>query len=132
MARVVLLIAAFVEVVLRGLPGFFGSETIANLVGLEYIEEALVYVHPMGALMLAFGVMFFMASKNPDKYKFVIDIAILRYALVILSYVVTFLMVGTLVLFWWVHLVIDVILLVLFIVVRQQAAQPLAPAAMTE
>ena len=132
MARVVLLIAAFVEVVLRGLPGFFGSETIANLVGLEYIEEALVYVHPMGALMLAFGVMFFMASKNPDKYKFVIDIAILRYALVILSYVVTFLMVGTLVLFWWVHLVIDVILLVLFIVVRQQAAQPLAPAATTE
>ena len=125
MARVVLLIAAFVEFFLSGLPGFFGSEPIANLVGLEYIEEALVYVHPMGALMLAFGVMFFMASKNPDKYKFVIDIAILRYALVILSYVVTFLMVGTLVLFWWVHLVIDVILLVLFIVVRQQAAQPL-------
>ena len=132
MARVVLLIAAFVEFVLRGLPGFFGSESIANLVGLEYIEEALVYVHPMGALMLAFGVMFFMASKNPDKYKFVIDIAILRYALVILSYVVTFLMVGTLVLFWWVHLVIDVILLVLFIMVRQQAAQPLAPEATTE
>ncbi len=132
MARVVLIIAAVVEFVLRGLPGFFGSEPIANLVGLEYIEEALVYVHPLGALMLTFGVMFFMASKNPDKYKFVIDIAILRYALVILSYVVTFLMVGTLVLFWWVHLVIDVILLVLFIMVRQQAAQPLASAATTE
>ena len=132
MARVVLLIGAVVDFVLRGLPGFFGSEPIANLFGLEYIEEALVYIHPMGALLLTFGVMFFMASKNPEKYKFVIDIGILRYALGILSYVPTFLIVGTLVLFWWVHLVIDVILLVLFIAVRQKAAQPVAPAAMAE
>ena len=132
MARVVLLIGAVVDFVLRGLPGFFGSEPIANLFGLEYIEEALVYIHPMGALLLTFGVMFFMASKNPEKYKFVIDIGILRYALGILSYVLTFLIVGTLVLFWWVHLIIDVILLVLFIAVRQKAAQPVAPAAMAE
>ena len=132
MARVVLLIGAVVEFVLRGLPAFFGSEPIANLFGVEYIEEALVYVHPMGALMLTFGVMFFMASKNPEKYKFVIDIGILLYALYLLSYVVTFLIVGTLVLFWWVHLIIDVILLVLFIAVRQKAAQPVAPAAMAE
>ena len=132
MARIVLLIGAVVDFVLRGLPGFFGSEPIANLFGLEYIEEALVYIHPMGALLLTFGVMFFMASKNPEKYKFVIDIGILRYALGILSYVPTFLIVGTLVLFWWVHLIIDVILLVLFIAVRQKAAQPVAPAAMAE
>ncbi len=132
MARVVLLIGAVVDFVLRGLPGFFASEPIANLFGLEYIEEALVYIHPMGAVLLTFGVMFFMASKNPEKYKFVIDIGILLYALYLLSYVVTFLIVGTLVLFWWVHLVIDVILLVLFIAVRQKAAQPVAPAAMAE
>ncbi len=34
----------------------------------------------------------------------------------------TFFIVGSLVAFWWVHLVIDVILLVLFILVRQKAA----------
>jgi hypothetical protein len=132
MAKVVLLIAAVVEFVLRGLPGFFGSEWVANLFGLEYIEEALVYVHPLGALMLVFGVMFFIASKEPVKYKFVIDMGILRYAATALSHVVSLLMMGSLLLFWWVHLIIDVILLVLFIMVRQQAAQPVAPAAATE
>lgn len=132
MAKVVLLIAAVVEFVLRGLPGFFGSERIANVFGLEYIEEALVYVHPLGALMLVFGVMFFIASKDPVKYKFIIDIGILRYAATALSHVVTLLMMGSLVLFWWMHLVIDVILLVLFIRVRQQMAQPLTAAATTE
>ncbi len=132
MARVVLLIAAVVEFVLRGLPGFFASEPIANLFGVEYIEGSLVYVHPYGALMLTFGVMFFLASKEPEKYKFVIDMGILRYALALVSLVITIMMVGSLALFTWVHLVIDVILLVLFIVVRQQVAQPLTPAATTE
>jgi hypothetical protein len=132
MARVVLLIAAVVEFVLRGLPAFFGSEPVANLFGVEYIEGALVYVHPYGALMLTFGVMFFLASKDPEKYKFVIDMGVLRYALAIVSLVITVLMVGSLALFTWVHLVIDVILLVLFIMVRQQAVQPAAPAATTE
>jgi hypothetical protein len=128
MARVVLLIAAIVEFVLRGLPGFFGSEPVANLFGLEYIEEALVYIHPFGALMLTFGVMFFIASRAPEKYKFVIDMGILRYALGTLSYAVTFLIVGGLVAFWWVHLVIDVILLVLFILARSKAAPAVAAA----
>jgi hypothetical protein len=122
MARVVLLIAAFVEFVLRGLPGFFATEPIANLFGLEYIEEALVYVHPLGALMLTFGVMFFIASKAPEKYKIVIDMGVLRYALGTLSYVLTFFIVGSLVAFWWVHLVIDVVLLALFLLVRSKAA----------
>jgi hypothetical protein len=127
MAKVILIIAAFVEFVLRGLPGFFGSEAIANLFGLEYIESALVYVHPLGALMLVFGVMFFIASKNPEKHKFVIDMGILRYALGTLSYFVTFIMLGTLAAFWWVHLVIDVILLVLFIAARPKAVHEGVP-----
>jgi hypothetical protein len=126
MARVVLLIAAIIEFVGRGLPAFFGSEPVANLFGLEYIEEALVYIHPFGALLLTFGVMFFIASKAPEKYKIVIDMGILRYALGILSYVVTVVIVGSLVAFWWVHLVIDVILLVLFVLARQKASPALA------
>jgi hypothetical protein len=127
MARIVLIIAAIIEFVFRGLPGFFGSEAIANLFGLEYIEAALVYVHPMGALMLTFGVMFFLASRDSTKYKFVIDIGILRYALAIGSYIVTMVMMGSLTLFWWIHLVLDVILLVLFIVSRPRTPAP-APA----
>ena len=129
MARIVLLIGAAVEFVLRGLPGFFGSESIANLFGVEYIESALVYVHPYGALMLTFGVMFFLASKDPEKYKFVIDIGILRYALAIASLFITLMMVGTLDLFTWVHLAIDVILLVLFVVARPKAVSAPAVAA---
>ncbi len=123
-----LIIAAIVEFVLRGLPGFFGSEAIANLFGLEYIEGALVYVHPLGALMLVFGVMFFIASKDPEKHKFVIDMGILRYALGTLSYVLTFYIVGSLVAFRWVHLVVDVVLLALFLLVRSKAAPTVAAA----
>jgi hypothetical protein len=129
MARVVLLIAAIVEFVGRGLPAFFGSEPVANLFGLEYIEEALVYIHPFGALLLTFGVMFFIASKAPEKHGLVIDMGILRYALGILSYGVTFVIVGSLVTFWWLHLVIDVILLVLFVLARQRAAPGVAATA---
>ena len=129
MARIVLLIAALLEFVLRGLPGFFGSEPVANLFGLEYIEEALVYVHPLGALMLTFGVMFFIAAKAPEKYKIVMDMGILRYALGTLSYGVTFVIVGSLATFWWVHLVIDIVMLVLFVLARPKAAPSLTAAA---
>ena len=121
MAKVILIIAAFVEFVLRGLPALFGSQSIAELFGLEYIEGALYYVHPFGALMLVFGVMFFMASKDPVKFKFVIDMGILRYALAIVSYVITLLMLGSMSLFWWIHLVIDAVLLILFIISRPKA-----------
>ena len=121
MAKVILIIAAFVEFVFRGLPALFGSQSIAELFGLEYIEGALYYVHPFGALMLVFGVMFFMASRDPVKFKFVIDMGILRYALAIVSYVITLLMLGSMSLFWWIHLIIDAVLLILFIISRPKA-----------
>jgi len=122
MAKVILIIAAIVEFVFRGLPAFFGSKAIANLFGLEYIEEALVYTHPLGALMLVFGVMFFIASKDPVKYKFVINMGILRYALAFVSYIITLAMLGSLATFWWIHMIADLILLILFIVSRPKAA----------
>ena len=121
MAKIILIIAAFVEFILRGLPALFGSQFIAELFGLEYIEGALYYVHPFGALMLVFGVMFFMASRDPVKFKFVIDMGILRYALAIVSYVITLLMLGSMSLFWWIHLIIDAVLLILFIISRPKA-----------
>ena len=121
MAKVVLIIAAIIEFVFRGLPGFFACAPIAKLFGLEYIPGALVYIHPFGALMLVFGVMFFVASKNPAKYKLIFDVGILRYALGIGSYIVTLVRPGSMATFWWVHLVIDVVLLVLFVVSRPKA-----------
>ncbi len=122
MAKVILIIAAIVEFVFRGLPAFFGSKAISNLFGLEYIEEALVYIHPFGALMLVFGVMFFIASKDPVKYKFVINMGILRYALALVSYFITLAMLGSLATFWWIHMIADLVLLILFIVSRPKAA----------
>jgi hypothetical protein len=122
LAKAILIIAAIIEFVFRGLPAFFGSAPIAKLFGLEYIPGAVPYIHPFGALMLVFGVMFFVASKDPVKYKLIVDFGILRYALGLASYIVTFITLGSLATFWWVHLVVDVILLVLFIVSRPKAA----------
>ena len=122
MAKTVLIIAAVVEFVFRGLPAFFASAPVAKLFGLEYIPGALVYTHPFGALMLVFGVMFFVASKDPAKYKLIFDVGILRYALGIGSYIVTLVTLGSIATFWWVHLVVDVVLLVLFVAARPKAA----------
>ena len=122
MAKIVLIIAAVVEFVFRGLPAFFASAPVAKLFGLEYIPGALVYTHPFGALMLVFGVMFFVASKDPAKYKLIFDVGILRYALGIGSYIVTLVTLGSIATFWWVHLVVDVVLLVLFVAARPKAA----------
>lgn len=121
MAKTVLIIAAVIEFVFRGLPAFFASAPVAKLFGLEYIPGALVYTHPFGALMLVFGVMFFVASKDPAKYKLIFDVGILRYALGLGSYVVTLITLGSIATFWWIHLVVDVVLLVLFVASRPKA-----------
>jgi len=122
LAKIVLIIAAVIEFVFRGLPAFFASAPVAKLFGLEYIPGALVYTHPFGALMLVFGVMFFVASKDPAKHKLIFDVGILRYALGLGSYVVTLVTLGSIATFWWIHLVVDVVLLILFVAARPKAA----------
>jgi hypothetical protein len=121
MLRILFLIAAILEVIFRGLPALLASESIANLFGLEYIAAALVYVHPFGMLMIVFGIMFFLAYKNPVKYSIIVDIAILRYAAALVAYIVSMIKIGSLDTFWWIHLIIDVVLLVLFILSRAKA-----------
>jgi hypothetical protein len=121
-AKIVLIIAAIVEFVFRGLPAFFASGPIARLFGLEYIPGALVYIHAFGALMLVFGVMFFVASKDPAKYKIAFDVGILRYGLALGAFIVTLVTPGSMATFWWVHLVVDVVLLILFVAARPKAA----------
>jgi hypothetical protein len=122
LGKVILIIAAVIEFVFRGLPAFFACAPVARLLGLEYIPGALVYIHPFGALMLVFGVMFFVASKDLAKYKLIFDVGILRYALGLGAYVVTLVRPGSMATFWWIHLVIDVVLLILFVVSRPKAA----------
>ena len=123
MAKVILIIAAIIEFVFRGLPAFFGSQAIANLFGVEYIEGALVYVHPFGACMLVLGVMFFIASKDPVKYKILVDLGILRYALGFVSHLITLAMLGSLPMLFWIHMVIDLVLLILFFLSRPKEAK---------
>jgi len=73
---------------------------------------------PFGALMLTFGVMFFLASKDPVKHRLLIDIGILRFALGALAHIISIVGPAPYATFWLVHLIIDVVLLILFIISR--------------
>ena len=118
MASIVLVIAAIIEFVFRGLPAFFACEAVANLFGLEYIEGALPYVHAFGAVMLCLGVLLFIASKNPKKNRLVVDIGILRFSLGVIAQLITWAMMGSLHIFWWIHMAIDIILVGLLLASR--------------
>lgn len=118
MARIVLIIAGIIEFVFRGLPAFFACEAVAILFGLEYIEGALPYVHAFGAVMLCLGVLFFIASKSPKKNRLVVDIGILRFSLGLIAQLITWVMMGSLHIFWWIHMAIDVILVGLLLASR--------------
>ena len=118
MARVVLIIAAIIEFVFRGLPAFFGCEAVANLFGLEYIEGAVPYAHAFGAVMLCFGVLLFIASKNPEKHRLIINIGILRFSLGAVAQLTSWAIMGSMVIFWWIHIIIDIALVGLLIASR--------------
>jgi len=118
MARIILIIAAIIEFVFRGLPAFFACEAIANLFGLEYIEGALPYVHAFGAVMICLGVLLFIGSRNPEKNRFIVDIGILRFSLGVIAQLMTFVMMGSLHIFWWIHMAIDIALVVLLLISR--------------
>jgi hypothetical protein len=118
MARIILIIAAVVEFVFRGLPAFFACRTVANLFGLEYIEGALPYVHAFGAVMLCLGVLLFIGSRHPEKNRLIVDIGILRFALGVIAQLFTFVMMGSLHVFWWIHMVVDITLVVLLLIAR--------------
>jgi hypothetical protein len=126
MARVVLINAAIIEFVFRGLPAFFGSEPVADLFNLEYIEGAVPYVHAFGAVMLCFGVILFIGARNPKKSRFVVDMAILRFALGVAAQLLTFVMMGSLHIFWWIHMVVDIVLVVLLLISRKQITAQVA------
>lgn len=122
MAKVVLLIAAIVEFVFRGLPAFFGCRAVADLFRLTYLEEILPYAHAFGAVMICFGVLLFIASRAPEKHALIINIGILRFTLGIAAQLLTWVMAGELGMFWVIHIIIDAILVVLLLVSRPKAS----------
>jgi hypothetical protein len=129
-ARLMLVIAAVIEVVFRGIPALFGSPAVARLLNLEYPLQDINYVHAFGAVMICLGILFFVASKAPEKHILVLNIAVLRFALGIGAQLGSYfqLRAGGLVMgvFWWVHMVIDVILVVLLVCARMSLRAPAA------
>jgi len=120
-ARSVLVLAAIVEVVFRGIPALFGSPAVAGIFNLEFLPGFIPYVHAFGAVMICLGVLFFIASKEPEKHVLVINIAIMRFSLGILAQLGSYLQLGSLHVFWWIHMAVDVVLVVLLILARSNA-----------
>ncbi len=120
-ARSVLVLAAIVEIVFRGIPALFGSPAVAGIFNLEFLPGFIPYVHAFGAVMICLGVLFFIASKEPEKHVLVINIAIMRFSLGILAQLGSYLQLGSLHVFWWIHMAVDVVLVVLLVLARSNA-----------
>lgn len=118
MARFTLLLAAVVEIVFRGIPALFGSPRIAHFFGVEYLPGFIPYVHAFGAVMICLGVLFYFASKEPEKHMLIVNIALMRFALGIAAQVGSYFQLGSLHVFWWVHMGVDLVLVVLFVLAR--------------
>jgi hypothetical protein len=123
-ARFVLVVAAAVEVVFRGIPALFGSPAVARLFSLEYLPGFIPYVHAFGAVMICLGVLFFFASKAPEKHVLIINVAILRFALGIAAQLGSYLQLGSLHVFWWIHMAADVVLVILLVLARMSVRTP--------
>jgi hypothetical protein len=117
MARFTLMLAAIVEIVFRGIPALFGSPAVARLFNLEYPLQDINYVHAFGAVMICLGLLFFFASKAPEKHVLIVNIAVLRFALGIAAQLGSYfqLRAGGQVMnsFWWIQMAADVVLVVL-------------------
>jgi hypothetical protein len=131
-ARTMLIVAAVVEVVFRGIPALFGSPAVARLFNLEYPLQNINYVHAFGAVMICLGLLFFFAARAPQLSLLVLNIAILRFALGIGAQLGSYfqLRAGGQVMnvFWWVHMAVDVILVVLLVLARWRTRDTAAAA----
>ena len=121
-----LITGAIVEIVFRGIPALIGTPEMAGVFGLEFLPGFIPYVHAFGAVMLTFGIMFLIAAKIPERHVLVINMAILRFFLGILAQLWTFIQMGELHLFWWVHMAIDVVLVLFLLAGRTKMMKKLA------
>ena len=72
--------------------------------------------------MLCLGVLFFLASRNPEKNRLVVDIGILRFSLGVVAQLKTWAMMGSLDIFWWIHIAIDTVLVGLLLASRPKTS----------
>jgi len=126
MARVALITGAIIEIVFRGIPALIGTPEIAGIFGLEFLPGFIPYVHAFGAVMVTFGIMFLIAAKIPERHMLVINMAILRFFLGILAQLWTFIQMGELHIFWWTHMIIDVLLVLFLLAGRKKMMAKLA------
>ena len=126
MARRVLILAAFIEVIARGIPALFGSPAVAGFFGLEWHQGFIPYVHAFGAVMICLGLLFYFAAKEPERYLLVINIAILRFGLGIAAQLGSYFQLGSLHIFWWVHIAVDLVM-VLLLVLARSSVKPAVP-----
>lgn len=120
MAKLSLMLAAIVEVVFRGIPALFGSPPVARFFNLEYLDGFIPYVHAFGAVMICLGVLFYFASRAPEKNVLIINVAILRFVLGIAAQLGSYFQLGSLHVFWWIHMGIDVVLVIMLVLARSQ------------
>jgi len=126
MARVALITGGIIEIVFRGIPALIGTPEMAGVFGLEFLPGFIPYVHAFGAVMVTFGIMFLIAAKIPERHVLVINMAILRFFLGILAQLWTFVQMGGLHIFWWTHMIIDVLLVLFLLVGRKKMMAKLA------
>jgi len=126
MARAALITGAIVEIVFRGIPALIGTPEIADVFGLEFLPGFIPYVHAFGAVMVTFGIMFLFAARIPERNMLVINMAILRFFLGILAQFWTYVQMGELHIFWWIHMIIDALLVLFLLAARTKMMQKLA------
>ena len=126
MARAALITGAIVEIVFRGIPALIGTPGIAGIFGLEYLPGFIPYVHAFGGVMLTFGIMFLIAAKIPERNVLVINMGILRFFLGIVAQFWTFIQMGELHIFWWIHMIVDALLVLFLLAARTKMMQKIA------
>ncbi len=126
MARAALITGGIVEIVLRGIPAVIGTPELAGLFGLEFLPGFVPYVHAFGAVMIVFGIMMLIAAKVPERNLLVVNMAILRFFFGILAQLWTYIQMGELHVFWWVHMIVDAILVLYLLAARTKMVEKLA------
>jgi len=120
----VLIIAGLISLIYWGILLVFATPGMTVLYGAPFPAEP-IYVRVIGMLCVVLGLLFLMASRDPVKNRLVVDIGIINYALFLIFGIVSKFIareeVGFFGFFWW-HILVLWIFLILFIRYRPKAA----------
>ena len=121
-----LITGGIIEIVFRGIPALIGTPEMAGVFGLEFLPGFIPYVHAFGAVMVTFGIMFLIAARIPERNVLIINMAILRFFLGILAQFWTYIQMGELHIFWWIHMIVDAVLVLLLLAARTKMMEKIA------